>query len=62
MAMHAQMAAGGGAIGQHDVQPVSRQFGDQIVEIAFLAYQPHRFGQRQHDFEQTIGDQLGQGV
>ena len=50
-----------GAVGQHHVQPVQRQVGQQAVELVLVAQQPQvRLGQ--HRLQQAAHHQLGQAV
>jgi hypothetical protein len=48
-----------GSIGQYQVEPVQRQFGQQVLDIAFDAFQAHRQRRLQHRLQQAEGDQLG---
>jgi len=47
------------AIGENQVEPVQCEFGKQVFEIAFDAFQAHRQWRLQHRLEQAEGDQLG---
>ena len=50
-----------GAVGQHHVQPVQRQVGEQAVELVFVAQQAQvRLGQ--HRLQQPAHHQLGHAV
>jgi hypothetical protein len=49
-------------VGQHHVQPVQGEFGEQGVEFAFAADQAYLLRQVEDDFHEAEGDQLGQRV
>ena len=63
MAEHLQVAAvRRRAIGQHHVEAMQGEFGEEGVELAFAADQAHLLRQVEHRFHQAKSDQLGQCV
>jgi hypothetical protein len=50
-----------GVVGQHHIQPVHGQVGQEVGHFTFVAHQP-QVGCAQHRLEQALHHQLGQAV